>query len=621
VATASPTEQELRDELARILASARFVRNERQSQFLRFLVEGALEGRHDELKESVIGVEVFGRAPGYDPKTDGVVRTEAIRLRDRLEKYYAGDGILDPLVIDLPKGGYRPVFRYAAAPASQPVTAAVDATLPASSSRSVHRRRVVLAGAASVAVLLAVTGVWWWRVSAAGRGAVTIAVLPLENVGDDSHDHFAEGLTDELISDLSVIEGVTVRSRTSSYALQGKRVTARDAGRQLDVRYLVEGSVRQLDGRLRVNLEVIDASDDTRVSSLQFDRKLTDVFTLQEEISRAVVNGLRLQLIPGRRRYDTNLDAWEMYLRGRHEMASFPAIGRTIGLSAVRYFDQAIEKDARFAIAYAGKADALLAMDENISLPGAYMQARDAAARALALDPMLSDAYSTRGALYTHDCAWSEAEADLRHAITLNPNNALAHLRLATMLVIGRNRPDDAAHEAALAVSLDPLSPYVTTEAGRILLFAGRYAEAIVQLRKSLALDQSRNRPFLILARALSLQGKPVEAVATFDGEPRSGSEALPLMGDMVCVYRRAGRQTDADTLARKIIERETSSARARAVAYTCSGDITRALEEFSRAIAGHEPRLADALRAPELSPLRSDPRAAPLLRQLNLGL
>jgi TolB-like protein len=341
---------EVRQELQLVLSSAGFSRNERQSQFLRFLVERHLEGRDNELKESVIAVEVFGREPGYDPKLDGIVRTEAMRLRARLDKYYAAEGSRDPLIIELPKGGYRPVFR------ERPTAQLVPAI------RS--RRTAWIAAAVAIAAVVGVT-TWWWARPA--RTPFTVAVLPLENHGHDSAtDYFADGLTDEIIRNLSVVDGLTVPSRTSSFAVKGKGLNAVEAGQQLGAEYLVEGSVLHAGDELRVTVALIRVSDGFRLWSDRFDRKRTDVFAIQDEISNGIVNSLRLRLSEGRRRYETNLEAYDLYLRGRHIMASFPARDRPVAKAAVQYFEQAIAKDANYAIAYAGLADALLSIDENI---------------------------------------------------------------------------------------------------------------------------------------------------------------------------------------------------------------------------------------------------------------
>ena len=196
-------------ELELVLSSAGFSRNERQSQFLRFLVERHLEGRDSELKESVIAVEVFGRDPGYDPKLDGIVRTEAMRLRARLDKYYAAEGSRDPLIIELPKGGYRPVFRERPTPCNRCRECALglDGMGHRGGWLRLRLRRARPGGGR-------------------GRpGPVTVAVLPFENQDQDpATDYFADGLTDEIIRNLSVIEGLTVPSRTSSFALKGKAI-------------------------------------------------------------------------------------------------------------------------------------------------------------------------------------------------------------------------------------------------------------------------------------------------------------------------------------------------------------------------------------------------------------
>jgi serine/threonine-protein kinase len=370
--------QAIQRELELVLASTAFSRNERQSRFLRFLVEKSQDGRSVELKESVIAVEVFGRQAGYDPKLDGIVRTEAVRLRARLDRYYAAEGGRDPLVIELPKGGYRPVFR-------ERQTAPTPATI-----RPV--RMPWIAGMLSVLVVAVIGATWWAR---ANSSSVTVAVLPLENLGHDpASDYFADGLTDEIIRSLSMIERVTVPSRTSSFALKGKQLRAGEAAKQLGVEYLVEGSVLQAGQQLRVNVALIRARDDFVLWSGRFDRELTDVFAIQDEISRGIVNGLRLKLNTGRRRYETNLEAYDLYLRGRQVMGSFPMRGQSVARRAVEYFDEALQKDPNYALALAGKADAFLAIDLNIIAPHAFEQATATAERATELDPMLSEAQS-----------------------------------------------------------------------------------------------------------------------------------------------------------------------------------------------------------------------------------
>jgi hypothetical protein len=243
--------QAVRRQLQRILESSGFVRNERLSSFLTFVVERHLQGRDHELKESVIAVEILGRRPDYNPKQDPIVRTEAGRLRARLSEYYIGEGRSDPLVIELPKGGYTPVFRGPA----EAISSADQAAPAAPADPSARGRAWLLVAIAGLAVALAAVG--WW-VTHHKDVPLTIAVLPLENLGHEpANDYFADGLTDELIRNLSGIDGLAVRSRTSSFAFKAKSRNVREAGMQLRANYILEGSVLRAGQQLRINVQLI----------------------------------------------------------------------------------------------------------------------------------------------------------------------------------------------------------------------------------------------------------------------------------------------------------------------------------------------------------------------------
>jgi TolB-like protein/tetratricopeptide (TPR) repeat protein len=602
----------IRQALERVVSSSGFARNERLSGFLRFLVERHLEGRDTELKESVIAHELFGRQADYDPKLDAIVRTEAVRLRARLEKYYQADGNQDPWIIDLPKGGYRPVVRQRLA-----VEPATDIP-PGRPERAARLSRIRWAARAAALVLVAIAAVWWW--TRPSRQALTIAVLPLENQGGPANEYFADGLTDDIIRNLSLIDGVTVPSRTSSFAVKGKGLSLAESGRQLGADYLVEGSVLHAGDQLRITVALVRARDEHRLWSDRFDRTLTDVFAIQDEISHGIVNTLRLNLSPGRRRYETNLEAYDLYLRGRHLMASFPAPGRQIALPAVKYFEQAIAKDGNYAIAYAGMADALLAMERNVGMANAFgatilSRARAAADRAIKLDPMLSEGHSAVASIRAREYAWQEAEHGFRRAIELNPNNALAHLELGKSVLTVQGRFDEGLREARRALALDPLSPYVNTEVGEALILAGRYGGSVDQLQKASAMDRSRTRPYHLLGRALTLHGKPDEALKAFDETIKRGGTSPEWRA---CAEVRAGRRDEALS----ILQQQLSAARPSrhlARTYACLGDEERALEHLNKWFTQNEPGLAEALQAPEFTAMRTNPRVAELRKQVNL--
>src|ERR1041384_3452622 len=262
--------QAARRQLERVLESAGFSRNERLSRFLRFVVEGHLDGKDQELKESVIAIEVFGRRPDFDSRLDPVVRTEAARLRARLNEYYIKEGQADGLVIELPKGGYVPRFREVAEERHQttPILARTSARF---------RTQVWVAlGLACLVIALAAVALWWSQHRSA---PIAIAVLPLETTSHDpANDFFADGLTDELIRSLSIIEGLAVRSRTSSFAVKGRSRNIRDAGQQLQADYILEGSVLRAGHQLRINVQLVRVRDDFPLWSGAYERESTDVF-------------------------------------------------------------------------------------------------------------------------------------------------------------------------------------------------------------------------------------------------------------------------------------------------------------------------------------------------------
>jgi len=578
----------VRLQLERVLASSGLARNERLTRFLRFVVERHLEGKDIELKESLIAIEVFGRKPDYDPKQDSIVRSEAARLRGRLAEFYAGQGRSDAMVIELPKGGYVPVFR----------------KLEGSQSRNRHWLRFALPAAL---IVVAGSG-WWWL--ARTQSNVVIAVLPLENLGGGpANNAFADGLTDEIISNLSAIEGLGVRSRTSSFAFKGKPHNVREAGQQLMADYLLEGSVLRAGDKLRINAQLVRVHDDLALWSGRFDREVSDVFAIQDEISRAIVNQLRLNIGRGRRRYETSVEAYDLYLRARAvPMPSLTGPAQAIGL-----FEQAIAKDPAFAPAYAGMATAYAI--RSVYFPVDHptdelSKMRAAAEKAIQLDPLLAEAYDALGMAYARDGQWEHAERSFHRAIQLDRNRSKTYLDYALWLlrVLGRN--DEALQQLRVAERTDPLSAVVQRALADILIVAGRYDEAAEYCLKLPGNTDGRSR---YLARSRLGQGRVGEAIQILSNEtalPRNPQD----LGFLGYAYARSGRREEAESMAVA-----SEYANEQALIFAGLGDKDRTVAALDRMAARGAQRVGEYLNLPELALLRGDPRAKVLRKKIGL--
>ncbi len=588
MATAQSNVQAVRDELERVLSSACFARVERTSKLLRFLVERRLEGREGELKECVIGVEVFGRPADYDPKVDSTVRSEAVRLRARLSKYYSTEGSKDQMVIDLPKGGYVPSFRQ---PEADP------------DSQTVRRRRFWrLARVVSCSALIAAVIAWWGlhRIP-----PIPIAVLPLVNLSQDPEDYFADGLTDEIIRNLSVIDGLAVRSRTSSFAFKGKSPNIRDVGKQLGADYVLAGSVLRAGQQLRINAQLIRVRDDSPLWSEKYDQELSGVFAIQDEIARRIVNSLRLKLGSGRRRYETSTEAYDLYLRARSLDKNDDR--------AVDAFQQAIARDPSFAPAHAGLAAAhayrsgLFRLDSKDEVA----KMRAASERAMQLDPLLAEAHDALGMAFAREAEWGQSEKSFRRAIELDPNRSYTYHHFATYLLWPLERTEEALKQLQLAEKADPLSPEVHDRLAYVLPSAGRYDEAAAYAQKLPPGSPIRD---LRLGRARVFQRKTAEAIHILETAFHRGvSQGSEVRGVLGYAYAQTGRREEAERMA------TGTNPFNQAVIFAGLGDKERALAAMESSTAAGPFRIGRQLTWPELALIRSDPRMKTLRK--NVGL
>ncbi len=466
--------------------------------------------------------------------------------------------------------------------------------------------------AAAIVLTIVLAGAWWWQTRPA-HGLYAIAVLPFKNLSPEpNNDYFSDGLTDELIRNLSIIEGLQVKSRTSSFAFKDKPRNIHEVGQQLAVNLVLEGSVLRAGNRLRINAQLIRVSDDVPLWSQAYDRELKDVFAIQDEISRGIVNELRLKLGGGQRRYNTNLDAYDLYLKAQalEHLRSPQYIARI--LDGIDLYQKVVAKDPSFAPAYAGiaRAYADISVDPpHFSAVEADAKMRVAAEKALQLDPLLSEAYDTMGLVQARELNWAEAERDFRRAIELDPNSSTPHIDMAAYVFHPMGRFEEALHELRKALEQDPLSLSARRQMAFILLSAHRYDEALDYCRQLAALSPDDFFARQFTARALLGKGKAAEAIPILE---KLGDNAHHFLG---YAYVQVGRSAEAEQLA--VRNREWPARQA--IIYAALSEKDQALEAMQRMAEMKDVRVDMYPFFPEMSALRGDPRINEFRRQRGL--
>ena len=510
------------------------------------------------------------------------------------------------------------------------LAAALDA--PATTGRASRvrwRSRALVAGglvATLVGAAVALGGRTTQRHDDAGPASA--AVLPFVDLSPSKdQEYFSDGLTDELITSLSKIEGLRVAGRTSSFQFKGRNPDVRDVGRRLGVGAVLEGSVRRAGDRLRVNAQLVSAHDGYQLWSESYDRNPEDVFAVQEEIARAIVAALRVRLGAATdsalgARPTKDLDAYDLYLKGRF------AWNQRTGASlhqAASWFGQAVARDSGFTRAWAGLADSYLLLPAYTGerQEDAWARARDAARRALAADPALADAHTSMAygtMLYEWD--WAGAEASFRRAIAANPNYPTAHHWYADFLT-GRGRLDEALEQMQEARRLEPLSLIINAELAWVYYVMQRPAEAEAQIRQTLQLDPNFSHAWFIQGMILIQQRRPREAVASLEKAVQLGGVANHVSSALGAAYAAAGDSTAARRILgdfERRASREYVSSFSIAVIHTALGERRQAIDWLLRGIRTRDNLLTENFFDPLLDPLRSDPRYPEVLAGMGLS-
>ena len=545
------------------------------------------------------------------------------RLREVL-----GDSADSPRFIEtVPRRGYRLLGAVEAVHRTENLPA--SATLP--STRRTPWKWIAGASLGTLALLLFAfnAGNLRTRIFAGSRPPEihSLAVLPLNNLsGDPEQEYFAEGMTDELITDLAQISALRVISRTSVMHYKGTNKTLPQIARELNADAVLEGSVQRSGDQVRIRAQLIDAASDRHLWAESYAGSLRDVLDLQNKVATEIARQIKIQVTPAEKTRlasarPVNLEAHEACLKGRFYLNQRTEKGFQ---QSLRYFNEATQKDPNYPLGYAGLADSYILLGEYSLLPAkeAFAKARAAATTALELDDSLAEAHNGLAAVKVdYEWDWPGAEREFRRAIELNPGYATAHQWYAELLSqIGRH--EEALAEIKLAEQLDPFSLIINVVHGDALRSAGQYDLAIEQLQKTLEIDPNFAHAHFHLGMSYLRKEAFANAIAEFQKAVSLSPNVTDYKGGLGYAYAVAGERAEA----RKLLEELKARSKQSYVPwfyiagiYAGLGEKDQAITNLEKAYEQHEQGLAVMKREPMFDPLRSDARFQELLRRMNL--
>ena len=455
----------------------------------------------------------------------------------------------------------------------------------------------------------------------------SIAVLPFSDISSEKDNkYFSDGLTEEIIAKLSRLQKIRIVSRSSVMQYERTGKSTGQIARELNVQYLLEGSVRKHGPHLRITTHLIDASQDAYLWAETYDGTMDEIFDIQEDVAGRIVKALKVRLTPDdrrtlKRRATENTGAYQLYLKGRFFWSKRTKEGL---LTAIRYFEEAIEKDPRFAPAWAGIADSYVLLTDygGMSRKEAYSKAESAAHKALEIDDRLAEAHTSLGLLAILNAwDWSAAEKEFKLAIGVSPNYATAHHWYAEWLSM-QERSDEAIAEISRAVELDPLSPAALKDYGLIQYYAREYDGAIENARKALELDPDFSLAHRLLSLAYQAKGMHTEAIAEHELWTQKSEIGPEETAALAQCYAAAGRKKEARELLERCPPMESAGgnvARGISLVYVGLGEFETAFTWLERACETKAESLGMLRVDPKLDPIRSDARFASLLSRVGL--
>jgi eukaryotic-like serine/threonine-protein kinase len=504
-----------------------------------------------------------------------------------------------------------------------------SATVSEAIPQSWWRGKTVL-GIAAVALLAVLAGAgWFYKYGARGGETIdSLVVLPFVNAsGDPNMEYLSDGITASLINSLSQLPNLKVMSRDSAFHYKGKETDAQTIGRELGVRAVFKGRVTQHGDSLDISAELINARDNSHIWGQQYSQKASDIFALQGDIAKEITTALRTRLTGEDEKrmaksYTANPEAYQLYLQGLYWRNKRSENGYN---KAIAYFQQAIEKDPTYALAYSGLADSYSGFaNNNFAAPKEnYPRAKQAALKALEIDDTLAEAHSSLAFIKAqYDWDWSGADIEFRRAMELNPDYVYAHESYGNVLR-ATGRLDEAIAEEKRALELDPLSLPVNRGLGYAFYDARKYDQAIEQERKTLELDPNYNLARSILGRAYLQKAMYNEGIAEFEKALAISPGNTTALSDLGCAYAMVGRKAEAQ----KVLDQLSALSKQKYVApknvaiiYAALGEIDQAFEWLEKAYEDRSLGSGQGIKAfPGFDPLRSDPRFTDLLHRMNL--
>jgi TolB-like protein/Tfp pilus assembly protein PilF len=573
------SDEKIREQLRRILGSKSFRQVGRLQGFLGFIVEEMLAGRGDKLKEFLIGVEVFGKESSFDPRMDPLVRVQARRLRSRLVRYYREEGQNDEIVIELPKGGYEPVF---------------------------HRREA--------------TGMKR-TVSAALVSRNTILVKSFE---DDSPNrelaYFCSGLKHEIVHALSGLN--TVRVAASAGNSEGSQSSG-----EMNAAMIVSGSVRKSRETVRVTYNLIDSASNCYLWSDFIDRDLQDVLCLQEEVAQKILQRLRAEFegagaARSSRRSTENLAAHNLYLQGRYHLNQRTEQGL---MKAVEFFDKAIGEDPHHAPSYSGLADAhgLLAHYGVLAPAEICTKAASNAAWAVLLDDESAEAHTSLAHVKaTQDWDWRGAEREFQRAISLNPRYSTAHHWYAMSCLVPLARLDEAMEELQRAQALDPVSSIVSRDIAVTHYYKRDFEAALEQCDHTIEQNPHFAAAYWTLGLVQDEREDFDEAIAAFQRAIQLSPPSPRIQGALGRTFARAGKPRQAhkilDDLREQSKKRYVSPFELASIYFALS-QLEQGFQWLTKAFQDRCFELVAVKVDPKFDGVSHDPRFVALLSQIGV--